>query len=178
MRLLKGLEISVIRLSDLHYPMRIEAEYYGKEHLALEKMLDAMPHRKLCEIQRRLTDGTHYTPNYTDAGVPFLSALNVLPNRLDFSVGHQFISLTEHKILSRRCAPESGDVLLRKVGVGPRYAAVVPDGSPDFSIFVSVALIRLKTDEMLPRYLATFINSRYGQQQLLRVQKGMSQPDL
>lgn len=170
--------MSVIKYSNLHDPLRTEAEYYRKHYLALERQLLSLPHQALENIREKITDGTHFTPEYTETGIPFLSALNVLENRLDFDVGHQFISPSAHQLLYKRCNPRSGDVLLRKVGVGARLAAVVPDGLPEFSLFVSVALIRVNSEQMLPRFLSTFINCRLGQLQLIRIQKGMSQPDL
>lgn len=177
-RLLEGLEAVEIEFSELDEPLRIEAEYYKKRYLQIEELLAKLKHELLKHVRIKVTDGTHFTPTYTESGIPFLSALNVLENRLDFSVGHQFISSNEHEFLYTRCDPKPGDILLRKVGVGPRWAAVVPKGVPEFSIFVSVALIRTKPKELRPAYLSTFINSYYGQEQLLRIQKGMSQPDL
>lgn len=168
----------MIQYSNLHDPLRTEAEYYQKHYLALEKRLLSLPHQTLDNIREKITDGTHFTPEYTETGIPFLSALNVLENRLDFDVGHQFISPSAHHALYKRCNPRSGDVLLRKVGVGPRLATVVPNGLPEFSLFVSVALIRVNKEHLLPRFLSTFINCRMGQSQLIRIQKGMSQPDL
>ena len=85
------------------------------------------------------------------------------------------ITPSEHKMLCRRVHPTQSDVLLRKVGVGARFACVVPQLDFDFSIFVSVALIRTRLN---PYYLSSFINSKYGQRQLLRFNKGISQPDL
>lgn len=122
-----------------------------------------------------VTDGTHYTPNYTEKGVPFLSALNVQENYLDTTAGYKYISDEQHRDLSRRVLPQHKDILLRKVGVGMRKACVVPKDIFEFSIFVSVALIRPKINAYL---LSTFINSRFGQLQLLRFNKGISQPDL
>lgn len=173
-----GLEISEIAFSALHKPLRIEAEYYRKSYIKLENLIKSKHSVRLSTLTSKITDGTHYTPSYVESGIPFLSALNVLENRLDIEAGHQFISLAEHNELYRRCDPVAGDILLRKVGVGPRWAAVVPEGLPAFSVFVSVALLRPRTELIAPEVLAAFINSRNGQTQLLRVQKGASQPDL
>ncbi|WP_157046249.1 restriction endonuclease subunit S domain-containing protein [Geotalea uraniireducens] len=156
----------------------MEAEYYQKKYLSLENLLKSKSPVLLSTLTNKISDGTHFTPSYTENGVPFLSALNVLENSLSLEAGHRFISSEEHDNLYRRCDPQPGDVLLRKVGVGPRWAAVVPEGLPVFSIFVSVALLRPRTELIAPEVLATFINSESGQTQLLRVQKGASQPDL
>jgi len=130
------------------------------------------------EISEKVTDGTHFTPSYTSEGIVFLSALNVLENRMVFDK-YNFISPLEHSNLIKRVNPKVGDILLRKVGVGPRYASVIPSVNFEFSIFVSLALIRLQQKHSnLNYYLSTYINSNYGQNQLLRLNKGISQPDL
>lgn len=155
----------------------MESEFYKKEYLELEKKLNQLPNSVLSNISIKITDGTHFTPKYTEEGVTFLSALNVLENKVVLSAGHRYISMEEHRQLYGRCDPKAGDILLRKVGVGARFAAVVPSGLPEFSVFVSLALIR-PAKNIYPRFLSTFINTKIGQSQLIRVQKGASQPDL
>lgn len=173
-----GLECSEILLSKVQetYDFRTEAEFYKKEFVAIHKKLITLGAIPLTNgLSSLVTDGTHYTPNYTESGIPFLSALNVQENYLDVSAGFKYISAEQHKELSRRVLPQDKDVLLRKVGVGMRKACVVPKDTFEFSIFVSVALIRPKIN---PYLLSTYINSRFGQLQLLRFNKGISQPDL
>lgn len=174
-----GLEISELTLGtvrDNTYDFRIESEFHKKCYVDLNRRLYNCHAKMLMNgMADMVTDGTHFTPEYFDVGVPFLSALNVKENDLDLDAGYKFISEKHHKILCKRVHPKSGDILLRKVGVGARYACVVPDGAFDFSIFVSLACIRANIN---PYYLSTFINSKYGQMQLLRFNKGISQPDL
>ncbi|MBR0257132.1 MAG: restriction endonuclease subunit S, partial [Synergistaceae bacterium] len=122
-----------------------------------------------------VTDGTHFTPQYVDDGLPFLSALNIKKGYIDFEAGCQHITQEQHEILCRRVRPQEGDILMRKIGTGERLACVVPKLEHEFSIFVSIALIRANIS---PCYLSAFINSKYGQMQLLRFNKGINQPDL
>jgi restriction endonuclease S subunit len=171
---------SEIALSySFNYRIRIDAEFYQPRHLEVDAFLSSIETVPLGRVCTKISDGTHFTPNYTPTGVPFLSALNVLENRLYVNGNHRFISEREHRDLYRRCDPRPGDILLRKVGVGPRYAAVVPNGVSEFSIFVSVAQVRLNESAGLrPAYVSTFMNCSYGQRQLLRFNKGIGQPDL
>lgn len=168
-------ERSLKRILDETYDFRMESEYYKKEYLSIQKRLVSINGTTLENIASIVTDGTHFTPEYVPEGIPFLSAVNVQDNYLDFEVGHKFITEETHKLLSKRVLPRKQDVLLRKVGVGTRKACVVGDANSEFSIFVSVALIR---SALCPEYLSTFINTKYGQAQLLRFNKGISQPDL
>lgn len=173
---LEATEISLTTIKATTYDFRIESEFYKKSYIKILKHLKSINSKELKKgFSAFVTDGTHYTPDYVDEGVAFLSALNVQDNFFDVDAGYKYISVEQHRELSRRVLPQAGDVLLRKVGVGPRKACVIPQNAFEFSIFVSVALIRSQID---PYYLSTFINSKYGQIQLIRFNKGISQPDL
>ena len=168
---------SKVLLSQVENRLRIEAEFYRPNYLDVERVLTKIPFKKLRFLAYKITDGTHFTPTYTKKGIRFYSAINVKEGYFQHEDNFKFISDIEHSTIYKRCPVEAGDVLLRKVGVGPRWACVVPDGLDEFSIFVSVALIKCK-GKINPYFLATFINSKYGQSQLLRLNKGISQPDL
>ena len=168
---------NVVNLHEIQNRIRIEAEFYRPDYVECYKTIEQMPHLKLRQNCQKISDGTHFTPRYTESGVKFYSAINVKENVFAYDGSHKFISAQEHKTIHKRCPVQAGDILIRKVGVGPRWSCVVPEGLDQFSIFVSVALVR-PGNKLLPHYLSTFINSRYGQLQLLRLNKGISQPDL
>lgn len=153
--LIDGLEAAEIMLSFIRkntYDFRMESEFYKKEYMNVQNHLQAISSKELKkDYQAYITDGTHYTPAYTENGIAFLSAINVQENFLDVEAGYKFISAAQHKELSRRVLPRANDVLLRKVGVGKRKACVIPENTFDFSIFVSVALIRSKINPFIQR---------------------------
>ncbi len=122
-----------------------------------------------------LTDGTHRTPTYTDSGIKFISVTNVTENDIDF-LNTKYISQNEHNELIKRCNPEPGDILLTKIGSIGR-AAVVPENCPNFSLFVSVALLKLK-DNINPEYLCAYLNTPLCKKQFERHLKGIGVPDL
>ncbi len=103
-----------------------------------------------------ITDGAHHTPRYVDSGVPFLSVKNLSKGILDFS-DTKFIELNTHQDLIKRCNPEYGDILLTKIGT--TGIAKVIDTRKDFSIFVSVALLKIAKDELFPKFIEHCINS-------------------
>ena len=171
--------ISLINYSSLENNLRLEAEYYQPKYLAIEQKLKKMNAVKIRYYTSKITDGTHFTPHYVDSGVKFYSALNVKENIFDQDDKFKYITHKTHALLYKRCTPAPEDILIRKVGVGPRWSAVIPKTTKEeFSIFVSLALLKVRKEKISPYYLSTFINSFYGQAQLLRIQKGMSQPDL
>ena len=117
---------------------------------------------RLESLASQITDGAHHTPTYLPEGVPFLSVKDLSSGFIDFS-DTRFISDQEHRELAKRCRPEMGDVLLTKIGT--TGIAVVIDTHRAFSIFVSVALIKLPTVSVDRDFLALVINSPFVRQQ-------------
>jgi type I restriction enzyme M protein len=108
---------------------------------------------ELGEVCEKITDGTHRTPNYTETGVPFLRVTDITLS----NDGKKFISIDEHNELVKRCKPEKDDVLYSKNGtIG---IAKLVDWDYEFSIFVSLALLKPKKEILLPKYLEIFLNS-------------------
>ena len=107
----------------------------------------------LSEVSTKITDGAHFTPTYTESGVPFLRVTDITESNMS----KKFIPQEEHNELIKRCKPERGDVLYTKNGtIG---IAKLIDWDWEFSIFVSLALIKPKKDLLDPHYLECFLNS-------------------
>jgi type I restriction enzyme, S subunit len=102
-----------------------------------------------------IVDGTHFTPNYQDDGVPFLRVKDLLNDEIDRGKT-RYISRDEHETLIQRCCPQKGDLLLSKNGTIGRTKVV--DWDWEFSIFVSLCLIRLK-NTYSPDLLSYFFQS-------------------
>ena len=90
----------------------------------------------LCSL---ITDGTHKTPSYTTDGVRFLSVKDISNGYFDLS-NTKYISQAEHDVLTQRCKPEQGDVLICRIGTLGK--ALTVDIDLEFSIFVSLGLIK------------------------------------
>lgn len=98
-----------------------------------------------------IVDGTHYTPEYVENGVPFYSVENITSG--DF-LNCRYISTEAHRELSRRCKPEKGDILLTRIGsIGN---AKLIDWDVDASIYVSLALLKCR-DPVSPQYLSEYM---------------------
>jgi type I restriction enzyme M protein len=114
------------------------------------------PTFELNEVTTKITDGAHFTPTYVESGVPFLRVTDITQS----SMSKKFIPQREHEELIKRCRPEKGDVLYSKNGtIG---IAKLVDWDWEFSIFVSLALIKPKKDLLDPHYLTCFLNSDVG----------------
>lgn len=125
---------------------------------------------RLGSILYKLTDGTHSTPSYTTTGIPFLSVKDISSGKLNFS-SCKFISSKEHKELYSRCNPEYGDLLLTKVG--STGIPVIVDTYKQFSLFVSVALLKFNQHLVCNRFLQILINSPMVQLQVTENTRGV-----
>ena len=125
---------------------------------------------RLGSVLYKLTDGTHSTPKYTTDGVPFLSVKDISSGKLDFS-NCKYISDQEHQELYSRCNPEYGDLFLTKVGT--TGFPVIVDTNIQFSLFVSVALLKFDRDLLYNKFLKNLINSPLVQIQAAENTRGV-----
>jgi restriction endonuclease S subunit len=117
------------------------------------------PMVELGEVCEKITDGTHKTPTYTEEGIPFLRVTDVTNSNYT----KKFISVEEHNELVKRCKPEKDDVLYSKNGtIG---VAKLVDWDYEFSIFVSLALLKPNKKLLIPKYLEIFLNSENAMSQ-------------
>ena len=133
---------------------------------------DVMPMRRVIASS---LDGPHHSPEYLDQGIPFLSARNIRVGRWSLE-DVKFISQTDYETFCQRVKPAVGDVLYTKGGTTGIACAV--DLNYPFQVWVHVAVLKLKEERTLPRFLAAALNSPrcYEQSQLLT--RGATNQDL
>jgi len=130
--------------------------------------------RRLDSVCELITDGTHYTPTYSDNGVIFLSSRNVTSGYIDWD-DVKYIPDGLHLELHRRVAPSLNDILLAKNGT--TGVAAIVDRNVIFDIYVSLALLRA-SECVLPIYLREAINSPACTRQFNASLKGIGVPNL
>lgn len=113
-----------------------------------EKLLD-----DVCDL---ITCGVAARPEYVENGVPFLSAKNVKDGKVVWS-GYNYVSSKTHKDLTKNNKPLKGDLLYTRVGSFGE-AAVIED-EIEFSIFVSLTLIKVDTKALNNYFLKYYLNS-------------------
>lgn len=83
-------------------------------------------------------DGTHDTPKYVEKGIPLITSKNINRNQIDFE-NVKYISLEDHKEISKRSKVDDGDILFAMIGsIGN---PVIVNKKIDFSI-KNVALFK------------------------------------
>ncbi|WP_067623231.1 restriction endonuclease subunit S [Alicyclobacillus acidiphilus] len=122
--------------------------------------------KKLKYVTHQIIDGTHSTPDYQYDGIPFLRVTDITGARdreIDLE-NVKFISEEEHKQLIRRCHPQKGDLLVSKNGtIGiPK----VVDWDFEFSIFVSLCLLKLNRKVITPDFGRYFFESSLVDEQI------------
>jgi type I restriction enzyme S subunit len=139
---------------ELRPPYEEAPELYKKTELGwVPKEWTMAKLSNLCDL---IIDGTHFTPNYQDIGIPFLRVTDVQTDEIDFS-RLRFISRMEHDILVKRAKPVRGDILYSKNGTVGIPKIVTWDW--EFSIFVSLALIKPKHHKILVDFLCEYLRS-------------------
>lgn len=126
----------------------------------------------LSQACTKITDGTHKTPQYQEAGIAFISAKNVTSDgKLDFSdIKH--ISTDEYESIQKRCETQIGDVLLTKSG-SLGMPAIVDVDFP-IGLFESLAVLKYRRDILDGVFLREQLKSARVQDQFTGGVKGIA----
>lgn len=168
--MLKGLEISEVRLCDIDLNDRIDAEYFNKQDL---KILSSLKHCGSVELR---TLGEFFasafypaaTQLYESGDVPFARCVDcishpVITHAQDTSferIPSDFISDNKGVSDLRR-----GDIIITKVGT-PCYASIIHEHD---RVALSRTVMGIGNIARIdPYYLLVFLRSKYGFSQLMR----------
>ncbi len=130
----------------------------------------------LGSVSKRITDGTHQSPQWSEMGIPFLFVSNISERDIDFSTS-KFISDDEYMRLTSRCPIETGDILYTTVG-SYGNAVSVKESYPRFAFQRHIAQIKPKRDCIESRFLEVMLDSSLGRQQADRLVRGVAQKTL
>ncbi len=141
-----------------------------------EKALDIVSIEELCTL---IKDGTHQTPTYTEDkqnGFKFLSSKDVMTQKICWD-DIKYIPAELHEKLYATIQPQRNDIIMSKNGVNYGVAAV-NDTDEVFDVYVSLALLRPRTDMVNPVYLRCAINNPDTKHQFDSSIKGIGVPNL
>jgi hypothetical protein len=177
--LLKGLEITVIPLSEVrrnNRVFRVDAQYFGKAALAVEAQIKRGKWEELREAASGIESfGAYALTNefsYVDAGIPFLRCLNIRDGFTDFTdVLH--ITPQAHSLLAKS-EVRPGMLLLTMSGSVGNVSVALDSWRYPINSNQDIAKITTKKTHN-PFYLAAFLGSRLGQIQMRRLPVGSVQ---
>ncbi len=110
----------------------------------------------------KVYDGTHSTPKYVSAGIPFYSVENI--SKEDFE-NTKFISKEVFEKENKRVKLEENDILMTRIGdIGtPKLLS----WKVNASFYVSLALIK-KSERFFSPYMEQFIKTEFFQKELFK----------
>jgi hypothetical protein len=166
--LLKGLEISEVKYSELNYELRFDAEYVQKNNLKLLNILLKKSPVKIGDFAY-VTDGIHTSIDYSeDSGINLISATSPRENYFDLS-RQVFISKEAHAE-NPRTALQKDDLIISTIGTIGNCAvadeSILPANSDR-----NAGIIR-GINKYSPHFVSTFLISKYGRFQTLRESTG------
>ena len=169
------IEKARIERDKLFHKMKLKKlKYEWKDDIALPDIPSEWEYAQIGDVAWSIKDGPHYSPEYSDTGIPFITGGNVRPSGVDFNSAKR-ISLELHKELSKRCKPEKGDMLYTKGGT--TGIARLNTYDIDFNVWVHVAVIKF-VDTLHPQYFQHVLNSPLCYQQSQKYTHGVGNQDL
>ncbi|EMM1485131.1 restriction endonuclease subunit S [Enterobacter kobei] len=120
---------------------------------------------QLGKVCYQVSDGPHFSPNYVDSGVLFISARNIKVNGWSLDDA-KYITEKDYNEFCKRVIPEIGDVLYTKGGTTGIARTV--DIEDKFQVWVHVAVLKILKEKAVPDFIAYSLNgtSCYAQSQL------------
>jgi len=142
---------------------------------ALRENPRRLPVARLSDLCRRITDGTHQSPDWATSGHPFLFVKNIISGEIEFQT-EKFISDETQRELTRRCPIEVGDVLYSTVGSYGVPAIVRTRRT--FAFQRHIAHLKPDPASVHPEYLRAALASPDARAQADRVARGVAQKTL
>lgn len=178
--MLERLEISIINSSVCEniVDFRIDADTYKKKYLREEAILKGLKSKPIEKVITSIQNFGAYSLcneiNFVEDGIPFLMTQNVRDNYISWD-NIRYVDKRSHEMLHKSHC-KKGQVLITMAGEYLGKAAVY---DKDFisSSNQAVAKLTLK-DDYSPYYVSTFINCKYGQNQISRFRTRTGQPNI
>ncbi len=158
----------------LHKDMRLDAEHYRPYHLeSLRKFGNKS--QPLSEFIIHISGGaTPLGAVYPEEGIPFLRVQNIMPNYISDS-DIKYLSPSQNREILRSQLKKD-DVLLTITGVSYGKSAIVTDEFVGANI--NQHSVKMTVKNIIPYFLSTFLNCKYGYSQSTRHVVGVTRPAL
>lgn len=175
-----GLEAVEVKLSECKSTIdfRIDANTYKKDYIRTDKILKSLFAKSIESIMVSIQNFGAYSLcnhiNFCESGIPFLMTQNIRHNYIDWN-DLRYIDEKSHNLLHKsHCTAKQ--VLVTMAGEYLGRVAVYNE-SYICSSNQAIAKITLKKGYN-PYYISTFLNTRYGQNQLNRFKTITGQPNI
>jgi type I restriction enzyme M protein len=173
---LEAVEINISECKSI-IDFRIDSNTYKKDFLLTETLLSKKNALTIDSISLSVQNFGAYSLcnliKFTETGLPFLMAQNIRENYIDWNID-KYIDLPSHEMLFKSHCRKN-QVLITMAGYLGRVAVYSKDEV--ISSNQAIAKITLKNEK--DAYLvATFLNSKHGQNQIHRLETATAQPNI
>lgn len=175
-----GLEAVEVKLSEckLIIDFRIDANTYKKDYIRTDKILKSLSAKTIESLMVSIQNFGAYSLcnyiNFCESGIPFLMTQNVRHNYIDWN-DVRYIDGKSHKLL-RKSHCTAKQVLVTMAG---EYLGRVAVYNESFICSSNQAIAKITLQKGYnPYYISTFLNTRYGQNQINRFKTITGQPNI
>lgn len=175
-----GLECSEVWLSVCEniIDFRIDANTYKKDYVNTSKKLEDLHSHTIESQMKSIQNFGAYSLcneiNFVEQGIPFLVTQNIRHNYIDWN-NIKYIDEKSHKILNKSHCHKN-QVLVTMAGEYLGRVAVYDVGFISSSN-QAIAKITFRADRN-PYFISTFLNTKYGQNQINRLKTITGQPNI
>ena len=163
--MLKGLEVSEVKFSELENEIRLDAELYDKNYVLFKSAVKRIPYTTFadeCSVNKKGIFDIN-SSCYCDEGIPFVRISNLKEMKIDTTdIVH--IPIFEHR-RNYKTELKRDDIVLSKTAI-PAASIVNLDCR---NVSQDTVAIKLKSDsKLLSHYVVVFLNTKYGLEQMKR----------
>ena len=167
---------SIVNFSEVesHRDKRLDAEHYHPNHLENLRKFENKS-QPLSEFIIHISGGaTPLGAEYPEEGIPFLRVQNIMPNYISDS-DIKYLSPSQNQEILRSQLKKD-DVLLTITGVSYGKSTVLTDEFVGANI--NQHSVKMTVRNIVPYFLSTFLNCKYGYSQSTRHVVGITRPAL
>lgn len=176
--MLEGLEVTEVSISALERTHRLDSEFYSRSNLKQVALLENIKAISLCHFAD-ISDGNHMSisKEFVETGIPYYRGGDIYNSFIEFATNPLYIPQRVFDIPTmHRSHLHKGDILMSIVGAIIGNISIVATNN-DATCSCKLAIIRPK-ENVSSEYLATYLRSRFGQQQIQKFRRGSGQTGL
>ncbi|MFM8299225.1 MAG: N-6 DNA methylase [Microcystis aeruginosa] len=174
---LEATEISFIQVLEHNINFRFDSEFFKRKYFQIEDKINELPQSmRLSETQPIIIHPTEIKREYVEddlSGVLFFRTQNLRPLRVDLS-NQVYISLEDAKKLSKN-EIKKNDILITRTGANFGDTLIFNEEIPAIA---SSHVFILRNKIINQSFLAVFLNTIYGKEQINKGMYGGVQPEV
>ena len=174
---LEAVEISLTQVLDHNLHFRFDSEFFKRKYFQIEAQIKALPQfMRLSEAKPNIIHPTEIKREYVEndlSGVSFFRTQNLRPLRVDLS-NQVYISQEDAGKLSKNYI-KINDILITRTGANFGDTLIFNE---EMKSIASSHVLMLRNERINQSFLAVFLNTLYGREQINKGMYGGVQPEV